>query len=114
MDKDNLKQQAEQIVDKIKDLVQEGNISRVMLLRKGEILLNLPMTAGVVGVLVGLRAAPFALLTTALVSFGLGCEIMIEKADGTMFNLNETEAGTKLEEIKETVKGKAKDIFDKK
>lgn len=114
MDKENLKQQAEQIVDKVKELVQEGNVSRVMLMRRGEILVNIPMTAGVVGVLVGLHAAPFAVLTTALVSFGLDCEVIIEKADGTMLNLNETDAGMKLEEIKETVKDKAKDFFEKK
>ena len=114
MDKDNLKQQAEQIVEKVKELVKECNVSRVILMRNGEILVNIPMTAGVVGVLVGLRAAPFALLTTALVTFGLDCEIVIEKADGTLLNLRETEAGMKLEEIKETVKDKAKDMFGKK
>ena len=114
MDKENLKQQAEQIVDKVKALVQEGNVSRVMLMRHGEILVNIPMTAGVVGVLVGLKAAPFAVLTAALVSFGLDCEIMIEKADGTMVNLNETDVGAKLENAKETFKDKTKDVFGKK
>ena len=114
MEKENLKQQAEQIVEKIKQLVQEGNVSRVILMRMGEILVNIPMTAGVIGTLVGLSAAPFAMLSAALVSFGLDCEVIIEKADGTMLNLNETEAGMKLEEIKETVKGKAKDVFGKK
>ena len=114
MDKENLKRQAEQIAEKVKQLVQEGNVSRVMLLRKGEILFNIPVTAGAVAVLVGLHAAPFAMLTSALVTFGLDCEVIIEKADGTMVNLNETQAGVKLEEIKETVKGKAKDIFEKK
>lgn len=114
MDKENLKQQAEQLVEKVKQLVQEGNVSRVMLMRRGEILVNIPMTAGVVGVLVGLHAAPFALLTTALVTFGLDCEIIIEKADGSMTNLNETDVGVKLEDAKETVKDKVRDIFDKK
>ena len=113
MDKENLKQQAEQIVDKVKALVQEGNVSRVMLMRRGEILVNIPMTAGIVGTIIGLKAAPFAVLTAALVSFGLDCEIVIEKADGTITNLNETDVGVKLGEIKENVKDKARDIFDK-
>lgn len=113
MDKENLKKQAEMVVDAIKELVQEGNVSRVMLMRKGEILLNIPMTAGFVGVFVGLTAAPFTLLTAALVSFGLDCEILIEKADGDVLNLNETEVGMKLESIKETAKDKAKDMFNK-
>ncbi len=113
MDKENLKQQAQLLVEKVKELVQEGNVSRVMLMRRGEILVNIPMTAGIVGTVIGLKVAPFALLTTALVSFGLDCEIVIEKADGTITNLNETDVGVKLGEIKENVKDKARDIFDK-
>ena len=114
MDKENLKQQAELIVEKVKDLVQEGNVSRVILMRMGEVLVNIPVTAGVIGALVGLSAAPFAMLSAALVSFGLDCEIIIEKADGTMLNLNETEFGVKLESMKETAKSKAKDMFGNK
>ncbi len=114
MEKENLKQQAEVIVEKVRELVREGNVSRVLLMRQGEILVNLPMTAGIVGALVGLSAAPFAVLTTALVSYGLDCEIIIEKADGAILNLNQTEAGLKLEEIKMNVKDKAKDLFGNK
>ena len=114
MDKENLKQQAEQVVEKVRALVQEGNVSRVLLMRGGDILVNIPMTAGVVGLLVGLKAAPFAVLTAALVSLGLDCEVVVEKADGTVINLNETDVGVKLEGMKETVKDKAKDLFGNK
>ena len=114
MEKENLKQQAELLVEAVKELVQEGNVSRVMLMRNGEILVNIPMTAGVIGTFVGLTAAPFALLTTALVSFGLDCEILIEKADSDMLNLNETQIGMKLESAKAVAKDKVKEAFAKK
>ena len=42
-----------------------------------------------------------------------GSSPLFEKADGTMVNLNETDVGVKLEGMKETVKDKARDIFDK-
>ena len=108
MDEQQMKQQAEKIVEKIKELVQDGGASKIALKRKGETLVNIPLGAGILGAIVGLGAAPFAVLTTALVSFGLDCEIEITKKDGTVLNLNETPAGTKLEEIKEVVIDKAK------
>ena len=108
MDEQQMKQQAEKIVEKIKELVQDGGASKIALKRKGETLVNIPLGAGILGAIVGLGAAPFAVLSTALVSFGLDCEVEITKKDGTVLNLNETPAGTKLEEIKEVVIDKAK------
>ena len=104
MDEQKLKMQAEIIVDKIKELVKDGSASRVILKRKGETLLNLSLNTGIVGAVVGLHAVPFLVLTTALVSFGLDCEIEIEKKDGTVWSLDETPVGMKLEELKRSAK----------
>ena len=60
----------------------------------------------------GLGAAPFAVLTTALVSFGLDCEIEITKKDGSVLNLNETPLGLKLEDLKEMAMDKAKGFVE--
>ncbi len=111
MDEQNMKNQAEQIVEKIKELVKGGNASHVILKRKGETVFSVSLNAGILGAVIGLKAAPFVVLTAALVSFGLDCEIEIEKKDGTIINLNETKFGSKLENLKDTAKGKAKDIF---
>lgn len=110
---EQLKQQAQQIVEKIKELAKDGSASRVMLKRKGETLLNLSLSTGILGTVIGLAAAPFAVLTTALVSFGLDCEIELEKKDGTILNLNHTELGEKLEGFKDTAKDKAKEFLEK-
>lgn len=112
MDEQQLKQQAEKIVEKVKELVKDGGASKIALKRKGETLVNIPLGAGILGAIVGLGAAPFAVLSTALVSFGLDCEIEITKQDGTVLNLNETPTGTKLEEIKELVLDKAKEFVE--
>ncbi len=111
MDEQNIKNQAEQIVERIKELVKGGSASHVNLKRKGETVLSVSLNAGILGAAIGLKAAPFLVLTAALVSFGLDCEIEIEKKDGTIINLNETKFGAKLENLKETAKDKAKDIF---
>lgn len=113
MDEKALKAQAEALVEKVKALVKEGNVSRVMLKRKGETLVNLPVNAGILGAVVGLSAAPFAVLSTALVSFGLDCELEVEKKDGSVINLNETPVGEKLEGVKDAVEAKVKELAGK-
>ena len=112
MDEEKRKQQAQQIVDAIKDHVKDGSASRVLLKRKGETLLNLSLNTGILGAVVGLTAAPFAVLTAALVSFGLDCEIEIVKKDGSVLNLNETELGVKLTSFKDSAIEKAKAFFE--
>ena len=112
MDEQQQKQQAEKIVEKIKELVKDGSASKIALKRKGETLVNLPLGAGILGAIVGLGAAPFAVLTTALVSFGLDCEIEITKKDGSVLNLNETPIGQKLEDLKDLAIDKAKGFVE--
>lgn len=112
MNEQDIKAQAQQIVDKVKELVKDGSASRIYLKRKGKTVLNISMNAGILGAVIGLSAAPFVVLTTALVSFGLDCEIEIEKKDGTILNLSNTEIGSKLENAKAGVKEKAKDFFN--
>lgn len=111
MDEQTIKNQAEQIIEKVKEIVKSGNASHVSLKRNGETLLSVSTNAGIIGAVIGLKAAPFVVLTAALVSFGLDCEIEIEKKDGTIINLNETKVGAKLENLKESAKEKAKDVF---
>jgi len=112
MDEQQLKQQAEKTVEKIKDLVQDGSASKITLKRKGETLLHLPLSAGILGAIVGLSAAPFAVLTTALISFGLDCEIEITKKDGSVLNLNDPPVGLKLEGLKDLAFDKAKGFVE--
>ena len=110
---ENMRQQIDGIVEKVKELVSDGNATRVLLKRNGETLLNLSLNTGIIGAVIGLTAAPFAVLTTALISFGMDCEIEIEKQDGSVVNLNETDLGMKLEAIKETAKDRAKEFIDR-
>lgn len=111
MDEQNIKNQAEQIIEKVKEIVKSGNASHVTLKRNGETLLSVSTNAGIIGAVIGLKAAPFVVLTAALISFGLDCEIEIEKKDGTIVNLRETKVGAKLENLKDSAKEKAKDLF---
>ena len=76
------KKQAEEIVEKVKDLVKKGNVSRVRILKDDNVIVNLPLTAGVVGSVVVLAAAPWAMLLAAVTTIGLDCRVEVEKTDG--------------------------------
>ena len=111
MNEENIKEQAEKIVEAVKGFVSDKTSALITLKRKGKTLFSVSTGAGLIGAAIGLKAAPFAMLTAALVAFGTDCEIEIEKADGTIINLNETRVGAKLKDMKDSVVGKAKDKF---
>ena len=52
------------IVEKVKELVQRGNVSRIVV-RKGErVLLNIPVNVGIVGGVVAVASAKWVLLAS--------------------------------------------------
>ena len=62
------------IVEKVKELVQRGNVSRIVV-RKGErVLLNIPVNVGIVGGVVAVASAKWVLLASILATVGFGCE----------------------------------------
>ena len=73
---------ANEIVEKIKELVKQGNVTRVRIRRGDNVILNLPMTVGVAGTVIGLIAAPWALILAALATVGLDCTVEVEKENG--------------------------------
>jgi len=77
------KNEVDKIIEKIKAAVAEGNVSRVKISRKDEVILNIPVTAGVIGGVIGIWAAPWAVLIGAIAAYGAECKITIVKKDGT-------------------------------
>ena len=73
---------ANEITDKIKALVKEGNVTRIIVKKDDTIILNLPMTLGIVGTVLGAAAAPWALILATIAALGLDCTVEIEKKDG--------------------------------
>ena len=71
------------IIEKLKKMVAEGNVNRIRI-RKGEdVVLNIPVNVGIIGGLIGLAAAPWALIAGTIAAFGLGCRIEVVYKDGT-------------------------------
>lgn len=70
------------VLDKVKELVRKGNVSKIVLRRKGDVIVSIPVNVGIVGAVVGLTAAKWAILAAALATVGFGCSVEIEKDDG--------------------------------
>ncbi len=73
---------ADEIIDKIKALVKEGNVTRIIIRKNDTIVLNLPMTLGFIGTVLGAAAAPWALILATIATIGLDCSVEIEKENG--------------------------------
>ena len=84
------------VINKIKELVKKGNVSRIIVCRKGEQLLNIPVSVGAVGAVVGLAAAKWVTLAAVLATIGLGCTVEVIKSDGGIVNVMDEESTQKM------------------
>ena len=94
-------------VEKIKELVRKGNVSKIVVRRKGEVLLSIPVNVGVVGAVIGITAAKWALLAAVLGTVGFGCSVEIVKDDGEVLNVVTEEDSQKA---KDTAAGVIQDV----
>lgn len=105
----------EALFESIKGLVKKGNVSRIQVKKDGELVLNVPVNAGIVGVVI----APLASVVGVVAAFGFKCTIEVIKTDGTIIDVSDavTDAmGTvaeKSSDIIEEVKVKSADIYEK-
>ena len=76
---------ANETVDKIKEMVKKGNISKITIKKDEEVLLNLPLNAGLVGALV----APWGVIAGMIAALGFKCQIELLKDDGTIIDISQ-------------------------
>ncbi len=84
---------------KIKELVKKGNVSRIIVRRKDDVVLNLPVNVGVVGAAVGLAYAKWVLLAGVLATIGFGCTVELVKSDGGIVNVMDEESNKKVRDF---------------
>ena len=81
---DDLKKFADDMVAKVKEVVEEGNVSRIRIRKGDTIILNLPLSVGLIGTALGLVAAPWAVILGTISTIGFKCTVEVEKKDGTV------------------------------
>lgn len=91
----------EQIMNQLKDVLAKGNATKITIKKNNEVVVNLPVTAGIIGTLI----APFlsaAGITAALLAH---CSVEITQADGKVVDI-----GKKVDEGVDAVRDAVQDV----
>lgn len=95
----NLTNTTDAVMEKLKETIKKGNVTKVIVKRDGKIIMNIPVTAGAIGAILFPPATAVA-LTAAVIS---KCTIEIIKENGEIININEMTEKT-MDRMKNVVK----------
>jgi hypothetical protein len=70
-----------QMVEKVKQLIHEGNIRKVRLVHEGRTIIEIPLTVGAPAVAAGILAAPILAALGAFAALVTECTIEVEKVE---------------------------------
>nr|WP_300092695.1 DUF4342 domain-containing protein [Sedimentibacter sp.] len=93
----------EQLMNQLKDILSKGNATRLTIKKNNEVIINVPITAGLIGAFI----APFlsaAGITAALLT---QCSVEITQADGNVIDL-----GQKVDQGVDAVKDAMQDMME--
>jgi hypothetical protein len=112
--KNKIGDQSAQIMDRIKAAIHKGNVSKIIVKKDGDILLNLPVNVGLIGTVL----APWAAVAGVIAVFGTKCTVELVKDNGEVIEVSEIAQDT-LDVVKEKgsaladeVKEKGADVID--
>lgn len=94
---------ADETVEKVKELVKKGNVTKISVKRDGDTIVNIPVNVGIVGTLV----APWGIIAAAIAAFGFKCKIEVTKDDGSVIDISK-----KAENLANDVKEKGSVVVD--
>ena len=98
----------------LKGLIKKGNVARIQVKREDDIILNVPVNAGIVGICI----APLASIVAVVAALGFKCIIEIIKSDGTIIDVSDTVSDTvstafeKGSDVAEKVKEKGGELYE--
>ncbi|MFH1382122.1 MAG: DUF4342 domain-containing protein [Chloroflexota bacterium] len=70
-----------ELVDKVKQLIHEGNIRRIRIIREGKTVLEIPLSIGAPAAALGIMMAPVLAALGAFAALVTECTIEVEKVD---------------------------------
>ena len=77
-----------EIVEKVKELVKKGNVTKIVIKKNDNVLVNIPLNVGIVGGIIGVAAAPWAIIAAAVATAGFACKVEIVKDDGDILEVS--------------------------
>ncbi|MCT4565759.1 MAG: DUF4342 domain-containing protein [Maledivibacter sp.] len=106
--KNTISNKGNEVIEKLKEIIKKGNVTKILLRKDEENIMNIPVTAGAIGAII----FPPATVAGILVALATGCTLEIFKDDGEIININDITEDA-LQNVKEKVDC-AKDKFSKK
>ena len=95
------------IIEKIKELVKKGNVSRILVRKGDKILVDVPVNAGIAVGVATLAVSKVLLIAGVVATVGFGCTVEVIKDDGQIVDvLNEDSA----QKVKETAAGVVEEV----
>lgn len=85
---ESFKADGETVIEKLKALIHEGNVRRVVIQHDGRTVAEFPLTVGVVGAVL----APIVAAIGALVALLKDCTIQVERTDAAAESEEDTQA----------------------
>lgn len=71
----------DQVVQKVKELIHEGNIRQVRVIHKGSTVREMPLSVGAPAAAIGIMAVPFLAALGAFAALVTECTVEVEKID---------------------------------
>ncbi len=96
---DNLSNKGEEIIESLREILRKGNVTKIVVKKDGDTIVNLPVTAGVIGAILALPVTALG-LTAAVIA---KCSIEITREDGEIVNINEMAEKT-VDKVKKGIK----------
>ena len=94
--------QGEELIAKMKETVKKGNVSRLMVTKDDEVLINIPLNVGLLGTVF----APWGMIAGTVAAFGFKCKIEFVKDDGSVIDIT-----AKATDMYEDAKDKGTEIY---
>ena len=88
-----------ELMDKIKELVQKGHVTRIVVKRNDKVLANISLNTGILGGLIGFAAAPWAMVAAAVAAAGFACKVELVKDNGEVIHLRKEEVAEKAKDV---------------
>ena len=87
------------LIDKIKELVKKGNVTKIVIKKGDNVLVNIPVNVGIVGGIIGVAAAPWAIVAAAVATAGFACKVELVKEDGEITVVSGKAIETKAKDL---------------
>ena len=103
-------EKGEALFKSLKSLIKKGNVAKIQVKKDRDIVLNVPVNAGIVGICI----APLASVVAIVAAFGFKCVIEVVKTDGTIIDISDavTEKMASAAELGSEYCSKAKEKAD--